>query len=483
MKILKQIGLATAIATAGVSATALATDDGSGSVATPIDFGAWIQVQLRLLSLPLFGVLQPVGASSTASIDAATANANPAALVTVAKGLRAKTVTAAANAGPNIDMMAPWPDALNPTHLIACNEEGPAQPGVQRIRLSDGLVETILTGTNSCDPVRATAWGTIIVGEESGSTGQVLEIAKPLETTGVIFDRVTGTTTNGPGGTGAENVVTRWALGRLSFEGMALYSSGVMYYGDEKRPSQGTPGGAYFKFVPTYPWTGGTPITDLSVSPLTDGKVYALRLGKRSGNTDWGQGSNTGLGVWVPITPSFNVDLSDTSAALKITGYYRPEDIDIDRVAEASGLVRFCGNNTGNEVDDQNFGETVCLSDGTLAESLANTATPSLQLFVVGTPDFAMMDNIAYQPGRRNWVINEDGDGPAVGRNNDIFDCLPDRADDDRLSDGCVKVVTLNDLNAESTGGTFDATGKRYWVSIQHNVTGHGVVLEITGWK
>ena len=102
---------------------------------------------------------------------------------------------------------------------------------------------------------------------------------------------------------------------------------------------------------------------------------------------------------------------------------------------------------------------------------------------MIGTPDFAMMDNIAYQPGRGNWVINEDGDGPAVGRNNDIFDCLDDGADADRLSDGCVRIATLNDLNAESTGGIFDATGSRYWVSVQHNVTGHGVVLEITGWK
>jgi hypothetical protein len=31
--------------------------------------------------------------------------------------------------------------------------------------------------------------------------------------------------------------------------------------------------------------------------------------------------------------------------------------------------------------------------------------------------------------------------------------------------------------------GIFDASGDRFWVSIQHNVTGHGVVLEITGWE
>src|SRR6266542_6136096 len=37
------------------------------------------------------------------------------------------------------------------------------------------------------------------------------------------------------------------------------------------------------------------------------------------------------------------------AAALHLTGYYRPEDIDIDRGAEANSQVHFCGNNTGNE--------------------------------------------------------------------------------------------------------------------------------------
>lgn len=469
---MKRFALGMGLAVAGV-ATAATAHGG-------FDFGLWIQHQLSAHSVQLFGVVQPVKFSSTTSIDAATADADPTKLVTIAKGLRARVVTAAPDAGANIDMMVPWPNAWKPTHLIACNEEGPAEPGVQRIRLSDGFVETILTGTDSCDPVRSTAWGTIIVGEEAGNTGWLIEIANPLATTGVSFDRSTGTTS---GGVGAGNVVARPATGRLSYEGIALYDSGVMYYGDENRPSQGTPGGAYFKFVPSHPWTGGPPITDLADSPLASGQVYGLRLGKRSGNTDYGQGSNTGLGTWIEIPSSNNADLRAAAKTLSLTGYYRPEDLDIDRAAEKAGQVRFCGNNTGNEGQDQNFGETICITDGTLAEALANSATPELQYLVIGTPDFAMMDNLAYQPGRGNWLIQEDGDGPEVGRNNDIFSCLDDGGDDDLLSDGCVRVLTVNDLTAETTGGIFDASGKRYWVSVQHNVTGHGVVLEITGWK
>jgi secreted PhoX family phosphatase len=256
-----------------------------------------------------------------------------------------------------------------------------------------------------------------------------------------------------------------------------------MYCGDENRPSQGTAGGAYFKFIPTVPWPGGTAITNLAASPLVSGTVYGLRLGKRSNNTDYGRGSNTGLGILVPVTPSLNVNLRAAAATLKLTGYYRPEDADIDLEALAAGNVRWCGNNTGNEAEDRNWGETICVTDGTLQEATANTATPEVQYFMMGNPELAMPDNIAYQPGRGNWIIHEDGDGPDVGRNNDIWACLKDGDDDDTLSDGCVRIATLNDLIAEPTGGIFDATGTRFFVSIQHNVTGHGVILEITGWR
>jgi len=321
------------------------------------------------------------------------------------------------------------------------------------------------------------------VGEENGSTGQVIEIIRPLETTEVFFDRVTGLAS---GGTGAANIASRRALGRLSFEGLALYPNGVLYYGDENRPSSGTPGGAYFKFIPTTPWTGGV-ISDLSQSPLASGTIYGLRLGKRSGNTDYGQGSNTGLGTWVPIPPPSNPavgqNLRVQAATLKLTGFYRPEDLEVDPAALASGRVRFCGNDTGNENEDHNWGEAVCFTDGTLAQATANLATPEGQFFVMGTSELAMPDNMAFQPGRGNWILHEDGAGPDVGRNNDLWACLEDGGDDDTLSDGCVRAASLNDLNAEWTGGIFDASGRNFYVSVQHNVTGHGVILRISGWN
>lgn len=446
------------------------------------DFGLARDHQLAAHGMQLFGIEGPLDASSTESVSAATAEANPLSLVTLAHSLRARVVSSSAALAPNIDMMALWP-ATNPTHLIVCNEQGAAQPGVQRVRLSDGVVETILTGTDSCDPVHTTAWGTVIVGEEAGNSGTVLEIIDPLHTTGVAYNRAAGTFS---GGTGAANITERTALGHLSFEGVVAYPNGVMYYGDENRPSSGKAGGAYFKFVPTTPWTGAAPITSLAQSPLASGTVYGLRLGLRSGATDYGQGSNTGLGSWVKVDPSNDVDLRAAAASLKLTGYYRPEDANADMNALAAGNVRFCANNTGNEENDHNWGETICVTDGSLAEATANTATPEVQLFVVGTREFAMMDNIAWQPGRGNWILHEDGDAPGFAENphnDDIWACLEDGADDDTLTDGCIRIATLNDLNAESTGGFFDATGKHFYFSVQHNVTGHGTILDVTGWR
>jgi len=170
-----------------------------------------------------------------------------------------------------------------------------------------------------------------------------------------------------------------------------------------------------------------------------------------------------------------------------LTGYYRPEDIDVDLAAKAAGEVRFCGPMTGNE-SSENYGSVVCFTDGTIADAEANTATPEAQFLVVGNPQLAMPDNIAYQPGRGNWIVHEDGEttytGSGIGNhNNDLWSCLDDGGDDDLLADGCIRIATLRDLEAEWTGGIFDATGQHFYVSIQHNDSAKGVILDITGWK
>jgi secreted PhoX family phosphatase len=462
-----------AVLTLAVSGIALASGD----------FGSETEKRLNADASDNFGVSKTLPVSSNAAVTADQANADPRVLIKLAGGLRARVVST--TSGPDTDMIALWPDSAHPTHLIVCNEGDVTDPGMQRIDLATGVTDTIVTGTDNCDPVRRTAWGTILFGEEAGNSGQVYELIDPLNTTGVTLDRTTGTFS---GGTNPQDLVRRTAVGRVSFEGLGLLPNGVLYFGDELRPSSGKNGGSYYKFVPGTPFTGGAPITSLAQSPLVSGKVFALKIGHRNGDTDWGQGSNTGQGAWVPLcndttaTPSActNLDLGALANASRLTGYYRPEDLHYDPVALQQGNVRLCGNNTGIEAD-HNYGETVCFTDGTVAQSLDGTAVPELQYLVIGTPQLAMADNLDLQPGRRNVVINEDGD-QLLG-NNDIWSCLPDGTDSDLLSDGCGRIMSLNDPTAETTGGIFNASGSKYYVSIQHNITGQGVVLEITGWR
>jgi len=459
----------------------------AGAAGAFTDFGSFVQAQLRHRSPSLFGVNGPLAGSSTSSIGAAEATAHPERLATAAKSLKVRVVGHGV-AAPNLDQSALWPDDAHPGWLITCNEQGVTDPGLVRINLASGAQQVIVTGTGDCDPVRRTPWGTVLFGEEAGggpSGGRMYELVDPLHTTGVTLDRATGSFS---GGTGAANLTARPALGRLSFEGLAIYPNGVTYYGDENRPASGVGGGGYFKFIPASlrdPAAGA--ITSLADSPYAaPGAIYGLRLGRREGGTDYGQGTEVGLGGWVPVPAAADPDLRAQAAALKLTGYYRPEDADIDRAAQADGRVRFCANNTGNEPDDQLWGEAICIADGTVDQAGANTATPEVQRLVLGSPALAMPDNIAWQPHRGNWVIHEDAEtvtdlpGP---HNDDLWDCLPDGTDPDLQSDGCIRIATLNDLTAEWTGGIFDASGRHFYVSVQHNISGSGVILDITGWR
>jgi len=254
------------------------------------------------------------------------------------------------------------------------------------------------------------------------------------------------------------------------------------------------------KFIPTALWASGSaPITNLDQSPWTAGSIFGLRVGRNSANTDVGPGNENGRGTWVEITGVAPISLRAAASTLRLTAYYRPEDMSVDQKALAKGNVRICGTNTGQDVPatesdgDNHWGEVYCLTDGTLAEASAISVTdgintssiPEYHPLVLGSLDFAMPDNVDIQPGRGNFVMTEDGEGPIypTPRNNDIWACLDDGKDADTLSDACVRVMTLNDLTAEPTGGFFNGNGKHYYVSIQHNITGHGVILDVSGWN
>ena len=418
------------------------------------DFGWQVERMLDTRSQQLFGIRGPLERSAD---DAAfTGPGNEAVLA--AEGLTVELISDRMIAPA--DMMVLLPDDEHPTHAIACVENFagmPGQPSVQRVDLTSGDVEVVLRGIRACDPVKRTPWGTVVVGEESGADGRLYEILDPMHTTEAnVLDRTAGTTDH-------VNVAQRPALGSRSWEGIVILPNGTVYMGDELRPATGAAGGSIAKFVPSAAWTtGSAPIADLSQSPLVSGSVYVLRLGARSGGTDYGQGSELGYGKWIPSDGT-----RAGATAQKATGYYRPEDMELDPIAWPRGETRVCWTNTGRD-ESRTFGTVLCLVDEPTADPTFPTSTrPDVQLFVAGTPELAMPDNIVFQPETGILYVMEDGVNEAPYRD-DVWACLPDGADRDTLSDGCIRVLSWRDPQSEPTGMVFTADGQTAYIHVMH---------------
>lgn len=437
-----------------------------------LDFGAIVQNGLERSSQVWFGVGTPLKESAApTSGPYRTAAQKASDQVLLADGLRAEYVTR--NAGNNADMFAFWPNDDNPTHLIFCIEGGrqdlgtflpgglvkKLNPAVQRIKLSDGSVETILRGTTSCDGIRRTPWQTILATEET-SDGGAYEIINPLnQTDHTITDRTLGTIVD-PNGLPSLSIVKRTALPRIAFEGIGITPEGVVYAGDELRP--GTPanadGGAMFKFVPAVPRISSGPVGSLSESPLAAGNVYVLQVSCQNSTQQFGQGCEIGNGAWI------NVSAANARADANLvgaTGYYRPEDLELDDMFAGPG-ARFCWTNTGL-AEGGNYGEVLCGVDSAPLTASAAQRTVVVNRFVEGSPDMNQPDNFAFQPKTGNHYVIEDNP------NGDIFACLPDGADRDIKTDGCVKILSVKDSSAEPTGFRFTADGKTAYLSIQHS--------------
>jgi Bacterial protein of unknown function (DUF839) len=458
-------------------ATALVVVIGGTVVAlSKSDPGADYQHQLAAQSEAIFGFGHPLDDAASGAFSGPGDQA-----VETAKGLSVRLVSS--SVGQNADMIALWPNDDHPTHAIICNEVNSfdpivsgspnpdlGKPTLQRVDLATGNVEDILTGTISCDPVHRTAWGTIEFGEEDGPVGRFYELRDPLHTSGVTINRATGATSD------PTRVVVRKALGQLSFEGIVTLPDGTTYYGDELRPSNGKPGGGIYKFVPSSPWSGSAAITSLDQSPLVSGTVHVLRLAS-SGRSfgDFGQGTNNGEGKWVALaTPADPTTFNLATTALAAggyTGFYRPEDMDLDPIAWAGGRFRACWNNTGNDQAAQ-WGETVCLEDAATSNTAFPTGhRPVVAPFNLGDPELRMPDNIDFQPGTGIAYLLMDATTSvenAAYSNDSVWACLPDGADHDVLSDGCVRVLNLKDGEAEFTGIQFLGDGRSFLIHLQH---------------
>jgi hypothetical protein len=486
------------------------------------DFGNLVSRLLDSSSNVLFGFRDPVPQSSMQDIPRRPKQP-VSELLDVAGGLRVDIFSR--DIAHNADQLAFWPNDSRPTHAIVCievfqpivigsfeNGTVKVSPSVQRIDLRTRKVETILRGLAGCDGIRRTPWQTILATEEDGSPrrglfgggddghiGNAFEILDPLETTDVTVQRgaLRGTFFDAKGRVlvgdaaarsvelGGFGVAIRRALPEIAWEGIGITKDGVLVAGDELRPGTTTSptvggpdsdGGAIFKFVPARP-SDGKPIQRLSDSPFVDGTVYAMRVTCQRNGGQLGQGCQKGNAVFVRTSA---INARDEADRFGATGYYRPEDLDMDPQFDG---FRFCFTNTGDR-GALNFGEVLCAVDNdplfattqfrpdSFSGSIVTTTAPvDVQIFLEGDDDLNQPDNIAIDPDKLNVYVIEDNP------NGDIFACLPDGDDRDTTTDGCVRLLTLKDQTAEPTGFQFTSDGDTAFFFIQHSADDNDPIM------
>lgn len=432
------------------------------------DFGAQVEQILAAQSQKLFGFNGPLARSAT--VDAPRAGAtSPSDVIDLAHGLSARFLTR--EAANDADMFSFYP-LNNPTHAIFCIENGravdaagkPINPSVQAIDLKTGAVTDVAFGMERCDGIRTTPWNTVLATEET-TDGGAYELLNPLSGDQFfVLDRgapgASAIIVDQNGANGTDRMTKRPALATLAWEGLATFADGVVIFGDELRPGTGTAdkdGGALFKFVPATPRLSTGAVSSLSQSPYVAGQNYAMRVSCTTG-TQFGQGCEVGNAAWVAVSAAFARDDADRLGA---TGYYRPEDLHDDPTYVGAG-VRFCWTNTGN-AGAKNFGEVICGVDSAPLTASASQRTVVVNRFIEGDDELNAPDNLAFQPGTGNVYVIEDN------ANGDVWACLPDGADRDIKSDGCVRVLSVRDRSAEPTGFEFAADGKSAILAIQHS--------------
>jgi hypothetical protein len=127
------------------------------------DFGKFVADQLRSHSEQLFGFHHPLDDSAIGPFDGSSVDA-----LELADGLKATLISSAVENAAIRSRCGP----MTRIRRICSSATKRLRSQLQRIdlsKLTSANATTIVTGLNSCDPVRRTPWGTIIVAE-AGTT-------------------------------------------------------------------------------------------------------------------------------------------------------------------------------------------------------------------------------------------------------------------------------------------------------------------------
>ena len=427
-----------------------------------------------------FDVFTPLASSAGATATPATPitlSSPNFSQITIADRATQNTLVPGSNSG-NFDMITANETGPNAgRYLFMPFETGSA--GVQRIDLWDNNYNTrtvtiVAPGTSgfvSGDASRWTPWGGYLTAEESwgtGSNGRLFEITNP-----------TTATANGA------SFVQRSVIPRVSHEGLAFDKNKSMYFIDELN------GGSVYKYV------SANPNANNGNDYFAAGQTFVLKVGA-GGQFEGNNGpAITGSGSWVAITnvnggaiAGVSTVLGDGTidgratadhASILGTGYNRPEDLEVQNLANGKQLIYFTttdSDNNGNTTDGRSRVYTLDVDTGTVALFADSTFTD----LATGNPvggGFRNADNLAIDAEGNIYII-EDRDGAV---DDDIWFAKDINHDGD-LNDpgeGLARWASNGTPGSEFTGLYFDKNNPNVaYVNIQHPATGVDRTMMIT---
>jgi secreted PhoX family phosphatase len=353
--------------------------------------------------------------------------------------------------------------------------------GVQRIDTQDPnyntrtvtIVQPGTQGFVSGDASRWTPWGGYLTAEESWGTGS---------TKGRLFEVTNPITAGQYGG----DFVWRSNVPRVSHEGLVFDKDNNFYFVDELN------GGSIYKYVSANPdATSGDEF-------FAAGQTFVLRIGAGGQNEGNNGPAITGAATWVAITnatggPIVGISVVNADGTIdgrasaddndvRATGYNRPEDMELQTLADGTQLLYF--NTTDSDIDASDAtgnSRTYNLNLSTNVVSLFAAPQVTINL-ATGLPALGALnnaDNLAIDHEGNIYIVEDRGGGV----DDDIWIAVDLNKDGD-LSDpgeGIARWVSNGAAGSEFTGLYFDLRNpNRAYVNIQHPQSGVDRTIEIT---
>lgn len=334
--------------------------------------------------------------------------------------------------------------------------------GVQRVDLWDNnystrtvtIVAPGAKGFVSGDASRWTPWGSYLTAEESWGTGS---------SKGRLFEVSNATTAAANGG----NFIQRSIIPRVSHEGLAFDNAKSMYFIDELN------GGSIYKY------TSGNVNAVNGDDYFAKGQTFVAKV--NGGNN----ANAVGAVTWEAITDVNGAALAGVSTVLgdgtidgrasantvKGTDYQRPEDLDVNTLANGDQVMLVATTST-NEVYSFNLTTNQ-------VSVFANQSTIDLATGLAVGNGLLSPDNIAVDADGNVYII-EDRNG---GVDNDIWFARDLNKDGDLLDagEGLARWASNGTQGSEFTGLYFDKfNANKAYVNIQHPSSGVDRLIEIS---